>query len=79
VTDSGWRRMSEALTHGVDPGERADPPATGEAAVDEAVRSLADLDSVPLHAHHDRLARTHEALQAALEEGSGHQDATNPA
>ena len=71
--------MSEPLTPGVDPYERADPPATGDVAVDEAVRSLADLDSAPLHAHHDRLARTHEALQAALEEGSGRQDATNPA
>jgi len=71
--------MSEPLIRGVDPGERADPPVTGDVAVDEAVRSLADLDSAPLHAHHDRLARTHEALQAALEEGSGRQDATNPA
>jgi hypothetical protein len=71
--------MSEPPIHGFDPGVRPEPPVTGEPAVDEAVRGLADLDSAPLHAHHDRLARTHEALQAALEEGSGRQDATNPA
>ena len=71
--------MSEPLIHGVDPGERPDPPVTGEVAVDEAVRSLVDLDSAPLHSHHDRLARTHEALQAALEEGSGRQDPTDSA
>ena len=71
--------MSEAVVPGPDPAERPDPPATGETAIDEALRSLADLDAAPLHAHHDRLARTHEALQAALEEGSGRQDATNPA
>jgi hypothetical protein len=71
--------MSEPLTRGVDAGDRPDPPVTGDVAVDEALRSLADLDSAPLHAHHDDLARTHEALQAALEAGSGRQDATNPA
>jgi hypothetical protein len=71
--------MSEPLMREVDPSDRPDPPVTGDVAVDEAVRSLADLDSAPLHAHHDRLARTHEALQAALESGSGRQDTTNPA
>jgi hypothetical protein len=71
--------VSEPPVHLVDSGESPDPPVTGDPAVDEAVRRLADLDSTPLHAHHDRLARTHEALQAALEDGSGRQDATNPA
>jgi hypothetical protein len=71
--------VSEPPVHEVDSRERPDPPVTGDSAVDEAVRRLADLDSAPLHAHHDRLARTHEALQAALEDASGRQDATNPA
>jgi hypothetical protein len=70
--------MSEAPVPGADPGERPDPPATGDTVVDEALRRLADLDSAPVHAHHDQLARAHEALQAALEEGSGRQTATNP-
>jgi hypothetical protein len=71
--------VSEPPIDGINPREWQNPPATGNTAVDEAVRRLADLDSAPLDAHHDRLARTHEALQAALEEGSGRQDATNPA
>ncbi|HWI00569.1 MAG TPA: hypothetical protein VNT27_09565 [Propionibacteriaceae bacterium] len=70
--------MSEAPVRGVDAGERPHPPATGDTAVDEALNGLADLDSAPVHAHHDQLARAHEALQAALEEGSGRYTATNP-
>ena len=70
--------MSEAVLPGSDPAERPDPPATGETAIDEALRSLVDLDSKPVHVHHDRLARAHEALQAALEEGSARQAAINP-
>jgi hypothetical protein len=47
------------------------PPVTGDAAVDEALAGLAELDEVPLTEHHDRLARAHEVLRMALEAGSG--------
>jgi hypothetical protein len=70
--------MSEAAMPGGHPGESLVPPATGEAAVDEALRSLADLESVPVDGHHDRLARAHEALQAALEKGSVAQHPADP-
>jgi hypothetical protein len=45
------------------------PPATGIAAVDDALLGLADLGSAPLGEHHDRLAKAHEVLQAALDQG----------
>ena len=45
--------------------------ATGNAAVDEALADLAELDGVPLTEHHDRLARAHEVLRSTLEAGSG--------
>ena len=45
----------------------ASPPPTGHAAVEDALRGLADLDSTPLADHHDRLAKAHEALHEALE------------
>ena len=66
--------MTDASVPDVDSGEAPVPPATGNMAVDEALGSLADLDSAPVDAHHDRLARAHEALQAALDKGSGSQD-----
>ena len=65
--------MTEASVPDVDSGEPP-VPATGNAAVDDALGSLVDLDSAPVDAHHDRLARAHEALQAALDKGSGSQD-----
>ncbi len=70
--------MSEAATPGVHPGESLVPPATGDTAVDDALRSLADLELAPVDGHHDRLARAHEALQAALEKGSVAQDPADP-
>ena len=42
------------------------PSQTGHAAIDDALRELADLASAPLADHHDRLANTHEVLDAAL-------------
>lgn len=48
-----------------DPG--INPPLTGHAAVNEALRGLADLGSTPLADHHDRLAKAHEALHEALD------------
>jgi hypothetical protein len=63
---------------GVDPGESLDPPATGDIAVDDALRTLADLESTPVDGHYDRLARAHESLQAALEKGSVPQDPAEP-
>lgn len=41
-------------------------PRTGEPEVDRALESLQGLESAPLSDHHDRLARVHEELHAAL-------------
>jgi hypothetical protein len=57
--------------HGPEPV--VEPPRTGIAAVDDALLGLADLDSAPLGEHHDRLARAHEVLQAALDQGDDNQ------
>ncbi len=54
---------------GPDTGEAIGPPATGNAGIDQALSDLSDLESAPLHEHHDRLAQAHAALQAALEAG----------
>lgn len=43
-----------------------DVPRTGEPEVDRALESLRGLESAPLPEHHDRLARVHEELHAAL-------------
>jgi hypothetical protein len=63
--------MTEA-TGSADAGHEdvATPPATGNAAIDEALAGLTDLGATPLHEHHDRLAQAQAALQAALEVGS---------
>ena len=47
-----------------DPG--INPPQTGHAQIDDALRGLADLDSAPLADHHDRLAKAHEVVDEAL-------------
>jgi hypothetical protein len=47
-----------------------DMPMTGDPAIDDALQGLRDLPSIPLGDHHDRLARAHEALHAALERSS---------
>jgi hypothetical protein len=46
------------------------PPTTGNPEIDEALGGLADLDSVPVAEHHDRLAEVQARLQTALETGS---------
>jgi hypothetical protein len=51
----------------LDPEDVLGPPPTGEAAIDDALLGLAELGSLPLDEHHDRLARAHEALQSALD------------
>ena len=57
--------------HGLEP--LIEPPRTGIDAVDDALLGLADLGSAPLGEHHDRLARAHEVLQAALDQGDDNQ------
>jgi hypothetical protein len=57
--------------HGPEP--LIEPPRTGIASVDDALLGLADLGSAPLGEHHDRLARAHEVLQAALDHGDDNQ------
>ncbi|HJY43909.1 MAG TPA: hypothetical protein VJ301_04770 [Propionibacteriaceae bacterium] len=47
-----------------DPG--INPPQTGHAQIDDALRELADLASAPLADHHDRLAKAHEVVDEAL-------------
>lgn len=51
---------------------QAQVPVTGESQVDRALESLQGIESQPLADHHDRLARVHEELHAAL-------NAENPA
>lgn len=46
--------------------DQACVPVTGEPDVDRALESLQGLESAPLTDHHDRLARVHEELHAAL-------------
>lgn len=47
-------------------GAVTDLPRTGEPEVDRTLESLQGLESAPLADHHDRLARVHEELHAAL-------------
>jgi hypothetical protein len=54
------------------------PPLTGHAAVNEALRGLADLGSTPLADHHDRLAKAHETLQEALDRPDNQRDEGEP-
>jgi hypothetical protein len=58
------------LEHGQLDDREPDPltsqSQTGHAAIDDALRGLADLASAPLADHHDRLAKAHEVLDEAL-------------
>jgi hypothetical protein len=49
-------------------------PSTGDPTIDEVLRGLADVQSLPLAQHHDRLARAHEALHLALERSGDEPD-----
>jgi len=53
--------MSEPMPNG------GTPPSTGDAEIDRALSELADLPSMPLSEHHDRLAAVHEVLHQALD------------
>lgn len=46
------------------PGE---PPVTGNAMIDAALRQVADLADVPVEQHHDRLQRVQDLLNEVLE------------
>ena len=62
--------MTEPATEQVADGDAAaglEPPLTDDAAIDETMLALGDLDATPLPEHHDRLARAHEVLHSALE------------
>jgi hypothetical protein len=50
----------------LEPDPATSPPQTGHAQIDDALRGIADLASAPLADHHDRLAKAHEVLDAAL-------------
>ena len=54
------------------------PPQTGHAQIDDAVRGLADLDSAPLADQHDRLAKAHEELDEALHRPDSQTDRAGP-
>jgi hypothetical protein len=60
--------VSEPAPERKDPTEAGRPevPVTGEPEVDRALQSLQGIESEPLADHHDRLARVHEDLHAAL-------------
>ncbi len=62
MTESAAERPAET-----DVASSLDPPATGDAAIDEAMLALGDLSGIPLPEHHDRLAGAHEVLHSALE------------
>jgi hypothetical protein len=59
--------QNQSQQHSTEP--LIEPPRTGIDAVDDALLGLADLGLAPLGEHHDRLARAHEVLQAALDQG----------
>lgn len=42
-------------------------PVTGDAEIDHALASVADLTEVPLHEHHGRLQAAQDTLVRALE------------
>ena len=52
----------------LDPEGVLGPPVTGEAAIDDVLLGLGELESTPVPEHHDRLARAHEVLQSALDQ-----------
>ncbi len=52
-------------------GPTTPPGATGDPAIDAALADLDDLDEAAVSEHHDRLARAHETLHAALDRPDG--------
>jgi hypothetical protein len=66
--------VTESVQEGLaaaDPTATVGPPVTGDAAIDEALLALGELDTALLPEHHDRLARAHEVLHSALEREDG--------
>jgi len=51
----------------MDPTGVVGPPLTDDAAIDDALLGLGELEATPLTEHHDRLAQVHEVLHAALD------------
>ena len=51
----------------VDPTGVVGPPLTDDAAIDDALLGLGELEATPLTEHHDRLAQVHEVLHTALD------------
>jgi hypothetical protein len=73
--------MTEPEQGQLDDRDREPDPATsqsqtGHAAIDDALRGLADLASAPLADHHERLANAHEVLDAALDRPDSQTDGT---
>jgi hypothetical protein len=73
-------RLTDPASREADGEERVHvaPPTTGNAAVDEALASLATIDELPVTEHHDQFARVHDALRAALD-GRAAQDGSTSA
>jgi len=61
----------------LEPGPGINPPQTGHAQIDDALRGLNDLDSAPLADHHDRLAKAHEVVDEALLRPDNHDSDAN--
>ena len=61
-----------------EPNDVTSPAATGHATIDDAMRALVDLGSVPLSDHHDRLAKAHETLHEALDRPEDQFDNAEP-
>jgi hypothetical protein len=61
--DSGRLSQPESV-------EGSEPPRTDDEAIDQALSTLSDLSEAPLPEQHERLARVHETLQAALDRAS---------
>jgi len=60
----------------LEPDLASGPPQTGHTEIDQALHGLADLASAPLSDHHDRLAKAHEVLDAALHRADNQTDGT---
>ena len=50
-----------------EPADGGALPQTGDAEIDRALAGLADLPTMPLNEHHDRLTSVHEVLHRALD------------
>ena len=53
------------------PEQRTTPPQTSDESIDEALRSVAEIEQRPLSEHHDQLVSAHEVLHQALHPEQG--------